>query len=267
MTTPRPHGDTDTRLEGFEARLQDGFAWANDHGREIVIAIAVFVVVGGIAAGVHEWRKRDQAETQTELARIEARYTAAMGANPGELYISEPANADQAKAARETAIGELDAFIAAHGESEGSSLAAIRAAELEIDLQKNDAAAARLDALVQSLDGDDPRRAVALRLRGYLFDAKGEPLAAAESYEAAAKVESYPPRGLAWIAAGDCFARANQPERAVAAYRQALATAPEVSEQEGIVARLGIQQAKLDAAASAAAPQPAAPAPPATSDK
>lgn len=256
--TPRPHSDTESRLEGFEARIQDAFAWANDHGREILIAIVAFLVVGGGVAGVYEWRKRAQADAQTELARIEARFTQAMGASSEELFIAEPANADQAKAARETAIRELDAFASERAGSAAAALAGIRAAELQIDLGLVDDAGARLDALVAGLSADDPRRAVALRLRAYVHDAKGDALAAGETYEAAAKIESYLPRGLAWISAGDCFARAGQPERAIAAYRQALATAPEVAEQEGIVARIGVQQAKLDLAASAA---PAAPAP------
>lgn len=260
--TPRPHSDTDTRLAGFEAFLQDAFAWANAHGREIVVAIVAFVLLGGVIAGTWEWRKRSQAAAETELARIEARYAAAMGANSEELFISEPANPDQAKAAREAAIAELDAFAKAHASADAAALAGIRAAELEVDLGKLDAAGTRLDAIGTSLSANDPRRAVALRLRAYVHEAKGDALAAAETYEAAAKVESYLSRGLAWIAAGDCYARANQPERAIAAYRQALATAPEVSEQEGIVARMGVQQAKLDAAAPAAPPAPAS-----TSDK
>ena len=51
-----------------------------------------------------------------------------------------------------------------------------------------------------------------------------------------------------WIEAGDCFARANAPDRAIAAYREALAVAPELSEQLHVVQRIGIQQAKVDAA-------------------
>jgi tetratricopeptide (TPR) repeat protein len=258
--TPRPHGDTDTRLGGFEARLQDGFAWANAHGREIIVAIAAFLLIGGVVAGVHEWRQGRQNDARTELARAEARYAVAMGASPGEQYVPEPANADQARTARETAVKEFDGLAAKFAGSDVAALAAIRAAELEIDLGQSDAAAARLDALTAALDADDPRRAVALRLRGYLHEAKGDALAAGETYEQAAKIESYPPRGLAWIAAGDAFARAGQPERAIAAYRQALATAPEVAEQEGIVARMGVQQARLDAAAAAASAPPA-PAP------
>src|SRR5262245_50609724 len=102
--TPRPHGDTETRLEGFEARLQDGFAWVNAHGREIMVGIAAALLIGGVGAGIVEWRSRQSDAAQTELAGIESRFTSAMGANPGEYFVPEPANADQAAKARETAL-------------------------------------------------------------------------------------------------------------------------------------------------------------------
>src|SRR5215510_6106175 len=153
--TPRQHGDTETRLEGFEARIQDGFAWANAHGREIMVGVGVALLVGGLAAGVTEWRSRKSDAAQTELAAIESRFTEAMGANPGEYFVPEPANAEQAAKAREAAVTELDAF---------------KAAELEVDLGKLEAADARLAALVATLAANDPKRAVALRLRGYTLD-------------------------------------------------------------------------------------------------
>lgn len=260
----RPHGDTETRLEGFEARLQDGFAWVNAHGREIMAGVGVALLVGGLVAGVVEWRSRQSEAAQTELAAIESRFTSAMGANPGEYFVPEPANAEQAAKAREAAVTELDAFIAEHPGSELGPIAAIKAAELEVDLGKLEAADARLAALAGTLAANDPKRAIALRLRGYTLDQRGQTLAAAEVYSDAAKVESYPPRGLIWIEAGDTFARANAPDRAIAAYREALASAPEVSEQLHVIQRLGIEQAKLDAnppAAPAPAPSPVAPEP------
>ena len=255
--TPRQHGDTETRLEGFEARLQDGFVWINAHGREIMIGIAAALVVGGLVAGVSEWRSRASDAAQTELAAIESRFTTAMGANPAEYFVPEPANAEQAAKARETAVTELDAFIGEHQESTLAAIAGIKAGELEVDLGKLDAADARLAQVAGSLGADDPKRAIALRLRAYTLDQRGQTLAAAEAYAEAAKVESYPPRGLIWIEAGDCFARAGASDRAIAAYREALASAPEVSEQAHVVQRIGIEQAKLDATAPAA-PAPAA---------
>lgn len=266
--TPRQHSDTETRLAGFEAWLQDAFAWANDHGREIMVGLALFVLVGSLAAGLYEWRRRSLADDETDLARIDARFTSAMGANPGEYFVPEPANADQAKQAREAAVTELDAFIGKHAGSELAAVAGIKAAEIQVDLGQLDPAQERLGKLVESLGPDDPRRAIALRLRGYVLDQKGDAQAAAQAYEEGARIEAYPPRALLWISAGDAYARANAPERAIAAYREALTASPELADQEKIVQRIGIQQARLDATPkpeASAAPNAAPPSAPATS--
>ena len=260
--TPRPHSDTESRLEGFEARLQDAFAWANDHGREITIVLAVVLVAGAVIAGVLELRKQRREAAETELADIDTRFAAAMGATRGDFFVPEPANADQAKKAREATVGELDAFIAKQGNTPLAALAGVKAAELEVDLGQLDAADARLAKLADGLGADDPRKAMALRLRGYVLDQKGQALAAGETYESAAKIESYVARAVVWVSAGDCYARANEPARAVAAYREALEASPELGEQERLLERIGVQQAKVDAAGSPApAPAGAPPAP------
>jgi tetratricopeptide (TPR) repeat protein len=253
---PRPHSDTQARLEGFEARLQDAFHWANEHAREIVMGALVLLLVGGIAAGIFEWRWRQIDSAETELARIDSEFANAMGAGPGEYFVPEPANAEQATQAREATLAELDAFIAKQGSSPLAAMAGIKAAELEVDLGKLDAADPRLAKIADSLGADDARRAIALRLRGYVLDQKGQTLSAAETYEAAAKVTGYPPRALAWIEAGDAYSRAKAPDRAIAAYREVLAGWPELAEQERIVQRIGLEQAALDAAPP---PQPAKP--------
>jgi predicted negative regulator of RcsB-dependent stress response len=265
--TERQHGDTESRLMGFEARLQDGFEWANSHGREIVIGIAAFLVVGGVLAAVFEVRSRGVAAAEAQLAQIEARYTQGMGSTSGDMFVTEPANAEQATKAREAALAELEAFIAEQGSNDAARIAALRAAEIEVDLGRLPAADQRLAALDSSFAADDARRAVALRLRGYVLDQGGDPLAAAEVYETAARIEAYPPRVLVWIEAGDAFARAAQPARAVAAYRQALASSPEIAEQEGVLVRIGVEQAKLDAGVPAEAPAAAPPASTPSSDK
>jgi predicted negative regulator of RcsB-dependent stress response len=245
---PRPHSDTQTRLEGFEARLQDAFNWANEHAREIVLGAVVLLVVGGIASGIYEWQQRQAQAAETELAKIDADFASAMGSTPGEYFISEPANSEQATKARETSVGQLDEFIAKHPGTPVAALAGIKAAELEVDLGKLDAADPRLAKLADSLPADDARRAIALRLRAYTLDQRGQTLAAGETYEAAAKVTGYPPRALAWIEAGDAYSRAKAPDRAIAAYREVLAGWPELAEQERIVQRIGVEQAALDAA-------------------
>jgi predicted negative regulator of RcsB-dependent stress response len=261
--TPRQHGDTETRLAGFEARLQDGFDWANAHGREIVIGLATFLVVGGVAAGVFEWRRTRLAASEAELARIEARYTQAMGSTSGELFIAEPANAEQAKKAREATLVELDAFATAQGPTPAAQIARLRAAEIAVDLAQYEDAGKRLESLAADLDPNDARRAVALRLHGYVLDQTGNALGAAERYEMGAQIAAYPPRALLWILAGDTFARAGEAARAIAAYRQALSASPELAEQEGVISRIGITQAVLDSSPPSTAP----PTPASTSDK
>ncbi len=244
------HGDTETRLAGFEARIQAGFEWANSHGREIVIGIAIFLVTGGAIAGVWEWQTRSRLAAQTELAAIEARFARAMGATSDEAFISEPANADQARKAREQAVIEFDAFIAERGSSDAAQIARLRAAELETGLGNLAAADKRLEALAASLAADDARRAVALRLRGFVLDQSGDPLAAAEAYEAGARIEAYRANVLLWIEAGDCFSRAGAPARAIGAYQQALSSSPEIAEEQGVITRIGIEQMKLGAASA-----------------
>jgi predicted negative regulator of RcsB-dependent stress response len=263
--TPRPHSDTESRLEGFEARLQDAFDWINSHGREFMIGLVVVLLAGGIAAGIWEWRRRSVEAAQSELNAIEARFTTDMGANPGELFVPEPANVDQATKARETAVTALDAFSAAHAGSGLAAIAGVKAAELEVDLGKLDAANARLEKVIASLGERDARRAIALRLRGYILDQQGNPMAAGEAYESGGKIESYYARALLFIDAGDCFSRANAPERAIAAYREAVSTSSELAEQAKIPQRIGVEQAKLGSAtppaageSPAAAPTPAA---------
>ncbi|HTO68425.1 MAG TPA: tetratricopeptide repeat protein [Myxococcota bacterium] len=258
MSTPRPHGDTQTPLEGFEARLQDAFAWANEHGREITAGLLIALLVGAIAAGVFEWRSQRREAAETEFAEIGTRFASAMGSTADDYYVQEPANAEQAKKAREAALAEFDAFAAQHAGTPLAALAGIKAAELEVDLGQLDAADTRLQKLAESLDPNDPRRAIALRLRGYALDQKGQTLAAGEAYEAAARVESYAARALVWISAGDAYARANEPARAIASYREAIAESPDLAQGARLVDRMAIQQAKLDAAAPPALAAPAA---------
>jgi tetratricopeptide (TPR) repeat protein len=253
---PRPHSDTQARLEGFEARLQDAFTWANEHAREIVVGAGVLLLVGAIGAGIFEWRRSQAEAAETEFAKIDAEYASAMGATPGEYFVPEPANPEQATQARETTLAELDAFIAKQRSGPLVALAGIKAAELEVDLGHLDAADLRLGKIAESLDPDDARRAIALRLRGYVLDQRGQTLDAARTYEAAAKVTGYPPRALAWIEAGDAYSRAQAPDRAIAAYREVLAGWPELAEQERIVQRIGVEQAALDAAPPPEAKKP-----------
>jgi predicted negative regulator of RcsB-dependent stress response len=185
-----------------------------------MVGIGVALLIGALVAGVVSGGAPERCGG--DRARGSSRFTEAMGANPAEYYVPEPANAEQAAKAREAALVELDAFVAAHSGSVAASIAAIKAAELEVDLGKLDAADQRLAALAGSLGPDDPKRAIALRLRGYTLDQRGQTLAAAETYADAANGIQ---RGVVWIEAGDSAARAKAPD-AQSPHTEALAMAP-----------------------------------------
>lgn len=248
--TMQPHGDTEAPARGFDATLESIFSWAQENLREIGFGLLGFLVVAGMGAALYEYRERSELAAIDRLAQIEERFAQAMGADLGAAIAPEPANAEQARKAREEALAELDAL---SSETRGSAVgrgAAVRAAEMEIDLGQVEAARARLAAVLGDLGPSDPLHAVALRLDGYALEKLGDPLAAAESYERAAQGKAYAARGLLWVAAAESFLAAHAPDRAIRAYQEAVASSPELAEQLRILDRI----AGLEGAAGAATP-------------
>ena len=228
MTQPSlQHGDTETRPKGFDAVLERLFERASEHARSLAIGLGVVVVMGVAAAVLYDRAKGAQEEAASALAVVEAQFSAAMGAPPGEPLPPEPANANIARLAREAALEDLELVISQHEGSQAARIAAIRAAEMEIDLGRLDAASERLRELPARLALDDPKRAMALRLAGYVLDEQGEPLAAAEAYELGAEVTTYPGRPMLLHAAAEAYERAGEYQRAIEAYQQSLAVAAE----------------------------------------
>lgn len=221
MTT-RHHGETEARAEGFEGRIEDAFEWAADHAREVVIGIVAFLVVGGSIAGALEWNRRSAEAAQRQLAEAEVAFSVAMGAPPRTVFPSEPANPDQARRAREAALASFDEVAAQRAGSVAAQLAGIRAAEMEIELGRADAAEQRLAALADSLDSDAFTRGVALRLRGYALEVLERYGDAGDAYAAAGAVEGYPDRPGAWLAAADDYARSGDADRELGAYQRLL---------------------------------------------
>ncbi len=222
---PLQHGDTEARQKGFDAVLEGLFERVRDHSRGLAIGLGVVVVVGVAAGVLYDSAREAEDEASSALAAIEVQFAAAMGAPIGEPLPPEPANVEVARRAREAALAELELLIAEREGSRTVGIAAIRAAEMEIDLGRLDAAGERLRALSARLDEDDPKRAIALRLAGYALDEQGDPLGAAESYERGGEVRTYPGRPMLLLAAAEAYERAGEYQKAIAAYQQSLSVA------------------------------------------
>jgi len=256
MTTPRPHSDTEPRPAGLEARIEDVLDWIGHNRRTLGIALGAILLIWLLMAWMGEASKSRRAEASAELSSIEVAFARDMGAEPGAALIPEPANAELAREARESALQKLDAFSKAHEGTDLARNAALRGAELEVDLGRLAEADTRLSTLIAELGDRDPLKGVALRLRGYVLEELGRDAEAAALYEAGGALESYPPRALLWLAASRTHARLGANAQALAALDRAIAAEPDLVSDASIE-----RERKLLQAASAAAPAPEAPAP------
>jgi tetratricopeptide (TPR) repeat protein len=256
MTTRRHHTDTESRPTGLDGRIQDLADWIGEHRKQVAIGLGALVGAWVLLAVSWEISRTRRAEASAELAAIEAAYASEMGAQPGVVLVEEPANPEQAKRAREAAIAKLDAFAADHGGHLGHD-ARLRAAEFEVDLERFDAADARLAALVAELGGDDARKGIALRLQGFAREQLGRDAEAAALYEQGGALEDYPPRALLWIAAARTHQRLGAHQNALRALDQAIDAEPELATDPVFARERRMLQAAVSAE-PAPAPPPAA---------
>jgi tetratricopeptide (TPR) repeat protein len=237
---PRQHADTEAPLQGLEARLQRGFEWVGHHPRTVLAGLGAVVALGAFVAVSYELWQRARDQSAAALAEIEDRFVTAMGGTNELAFIPEPANPEQAGRSREEALRALDAFVGRHGRSRAARLAQLRAAEIESDLGRHAEAEARLGDLTEGLGGDDPLRAVALRLLGYVLEEQERHAEAGQAYADAATVESYPDHAALWLAAGEAFRRAGERARAEEAYREVIRADPEFAAERGVEGLLAL---------------------------
>lgn len=230
-------------LDRIEAVAENVFGWIDEHRREVLVGIAIFIVAGLSLAGGFEWLERREDAAQLALSQVDRAFARSMGGDPTGVSPPEPANAGQARSAREAALAGYDNVILEHSGSRASENASIRAAEVEADLGQYDAAAARLRTLAEQLDRDDVLRALALVELGWVEELREDPGAAAQSYSDAARAPGNPDPASAWLRAGREFERAGAANPAVLAYQELLSADPELGESEHVSDRISALQA------------------------
>ncbi len=236
--TMRSRGDTEARASGFDATLEAGFNWVLERLRWVLALLGVVLVVGAGVAISHDRRTQGENDAQLALRRVEAGFSVAMGNPADEIWVTESANPEQAQRGREEALARFEAVSLEHPGTRAALLAELRAAEMEVELERWPDAETRLTELVSELEEQDLLRAVALRLLGYSQEQQGRFAEAGESYEQAVLPGLYPDAGSVWLRAGASFARGGATERAVGAYQKLLSLDPELAEQSGVIERL-----------------------------
>jgi tetratricopeptide (TPR) repeat protein len=255
----RRHADTEAPLEGFEARIQSAFEWVGEHPREFLSAVGGLLLVGALVAIIYEVRVSQRDSAATALARIEDRFAESMGGTRAISLVPEPANPEQAQRSREAALVALDAYVEEYAGARPADFARLRAAEMEADLGRFPESEARLTALADDLDEDDPFRGVTLRFLGYVLEEQQRPAEAGEAYAAAAEIESYPDAAAVWVAAGEAFRRAGERSRAQFAYAQALSADPAYAVSQQIEDLLTLLEATSEPSEEASPESPPGP--------
>ena len=211
-----PTAETLRELEASSDRIAD---WASDNAALILgVIAAVLVIAAGIGlytqAGANS---RDAAAD--DLAMATSQYRQAMGADPLGGGIPEPANPELGERTRVKFVERFIEVAQAHTGTSAGALAWLEAGQLQTELGRLEAAAESFSHARDSAKGTAIAALGSIRLAS-LAEGRGDAATAAQSYEAAAGIESYPLRANALADAARCWVEAEEPERALAAFQR-----------------------------------------------
>jgi TolA-binding protein len=205
----------------FVSTIGRATRWAEDHWRQMALALGAAVLVTLIATGVVWWRQRRNLQAEAALGAVTEAYHADLGAAAGDP--SFPTDADRSRAVIERA----DEVIESYGSTPAGERARYyRALSLYRDGEVEEAAR-ELDRFVERYP-DHFLAAFARWKRAQIREQQGDLAGACEGYRALldAQVPEFPSE-LAYLDLGRCLERSGQPGEAAATYRRLLEAYPE----------------------------------------
>jgi tetratricopeptide (TPR) repeat protein len=249
-------------LEEIEGVLDRMAEWASSN------PIIVLGVLGGVLAiaaalgGWHSYQQSRELNASAEISGLLGEYRLAMGAERDAIEVTEPANPETARAARERFAGLLETAAAEHGGTAAAVEARIHAGNLLEKLDDREAALEQWRLAADEASSSGNLEGLALVRLAHGLEAAGEPAEAAVIFERAGDVEDFGDRRAALADAARCYLDAGDSDRALA-----LALRLEGEDEESaaslpshVEARLS--ELRLQNAAPATAPVPeAAPEP------
>ncbi|MEZ4279424.1 MAG: tetratricopeptide repeat protein [Myxococcota bacterium] len=215
--------ETLAQLEATGDRLAE---WSSQNAATI---LAVFATILALAAGVgfyFQFRAEGRQEAANALALATSEYRQAMGADPLGGEIPEPANAELAAATRTKFSARFAEVASAHPRTVSGALAWLEAGQLALELDQPDEARSRFEQARESARGTAIGALASIRL-ARLAENAGDLAAAAQAFESAAAVASYPLRAGALADAARCWITAGEKEKGLAAYQRLEAEFPD----------------------------------------
>jgi tetratricopeptide (TPR) repeat protein len=212
--------------------------WALRNPMPVLLGLAAILGLAAALGGMRWHFQRSELTASQALAEVQTDYLAAMGAQPGQLDVPEPANPETAKQVRVEHIERFQKVAAEHAGHLAAVQAWLEAGNLQQELGDLEAAQASWQKAADAAEQGSAVRALALSRLGSGLEAAGRWEDAARAHEEAAAIETYPLRFYALIDAARCWAEAGDRARAVALFDRVEAESPGLEIPEHVRARL-----------------------------
>ncbi len=217
----------------------DRFAnWASQHAL-LILAVVVGILV--IAAGGGLWMQHRSSQRDAAadaLAMANSDYRLAMGADPSGGAIAEPANPDLALRTRTEYLARFERLGQEYGGTAAGSLAWLQAGNLAADLGRIEEAVGHFAAARASAAKHPEIASLAWMRMADMAESRGDWIAAAEAFEAAAAAPTFPLQATALSEAARCWAAAGEPEKALATFQRLESEFPDAVPVPSIAARM-----------------------------
>jgi tetratricopeptide (TPR) repeat protein len=234
-------------LEELNSRVDQLAHWVAEHRVAFLGTLAAILLSAG-AYGIYEGvTTRQELAGATALARLEADYRRAMGAEPDAAIVEEPASAELAERTRREFGERFRELAREHEGTAAAVMARLEAGNRSDELGEVEAALETFRAASDEAASASALRGLVLMRLGRALEQEGRFSDAAEAYERAGAIEAFPLRYHALGHAARNHANSAEDGRAVALYRRIELEAPDVVLPDHVRSRLRELQARVPA--------------------
>jgi tetratricopeptide (TPR) repeat protein len=195
--------------------------WVTSNPRAVLGVLGAILAVAAVANVWVLQQHRRAERASAAMAEVESDYLRAMGAAPGALEVSEPANPETALRVRTEFSERFLATAEEHAGTASAVAALLQAAQLQAELGRPEDAAATWRRAADEAPGGSALRGLALTRLARGLEAAGRWPEAAAAYAEAGAIAKLPTRRLALADAARAYAQAGETERALELFDRA----------------------------------------------